>query len=758
MSTIKDVANLAQVSVATVSCCLSGAKNVKPSTKQKVMDAIEELKYVPNYSARNLKNMCSREIGIVLTDIDDSFHADIFKGISAFFQSKNYNINVAFSNNSPLIECEKIDEFKSKNISGLVIISCQPNETAFFESRLKNYNIPVIFLQRKPADFNCNFISFNNQETVYYITKSLIHSAYHKIALLSGQTYFSCEEESISGYKKALEEFSLPIDPHLQQVTNMSKEDAFKVSINILKSQRPQAIITTSVSIAKGALQAANVLGITVPDSMQIITLSEEDWNQSGNLQGVVHTSCSAFTMGTIAAKLLLDNILSPLSFEHQTIIMKDGILHSPLTFQPPASESSAFSNTKDSMPTLNILMAELATSHSLQAISQHFTNLYGIRLNIDIIPQNEMLDRILQDMNVSTYRYDIYMYDIPWLNYLVQSTLICDITEFIESDEFDKSRIFPENLAHCYYRDRCYGVPLVGGSQILFYRKNLFENSVIQKEFKEQYNIPLIPPKNWAQFNIVARFFTQKYSPNSPTEFGTSFTGIINEELAPEILIRLWAYGGSLFDSSNIARVYSPQNIKAFRSLLETMNYVSRDPFQTSIKDAVNDFCNGKTAMILTYSECANSIIKAMTSGTFGQVGYQAIPGKTPMSIGWNFGLNRLSSKKQMAYQFFNWLCQRNISYYMTILDGQSPVIAPYHNNEMLKLYPWLTLTEESLQYCRTRTGPNNKNALVIPQSYIEKILCEAFRSMVTKDISAEDALHSAQREMNLLFASYGY
>ena len=77
MATLKDVAKRAGVSIATVSCCLSGAKNVRVETKLRVMEAIEELGYIPNSAARNLKLRSSKEIGVVLPDINDAFYAEI---------------------------------------------------------------------------------------------------------------------------------------------------------------------------------------------------------------------------------------------------------------------------------------------------------------------------------------------------------------------------------------------------------------------------------------------------------------------------------------------------------------------------------------------------------------------------------------------------------------------------------------------------------------------------------------------------------
>ena len=86
------------------------------------------------------------------------------------------------------------------------------------------------------------------------------------------------------------------------------------------------------------------------------------------------------------------------------------------------------------------------------------------------------------------------------------------------------------------------------GGTQLLFYRKDLFENRELQAEYQKRSLISLRAPRTWKEFNDVAAFFTRKENPASPTEYGASFAGAIDEELAPEILIRLWACGGKLW------------------------------------------------------------------------------------------------------------------------------------------------------------------------------------------------------------------
>lgn len=755
MVTLRDVAKDAGVSIATVSCCLSGARNVKPETRMKIMDSIEKLKYIPNASARNLKTSDTKRIGVVLTDIDNFYHAEIFKGISAELQNRGYHISVAFTNNSPDIECERIDDFISSNVSGLLIITSQPGNQEFFLTRMKHYNIPAVFIERRPRGIDASFAGFDNHKTICFLTEQLLKSGYQNIALISGAQHFSSESDALNGYRAALSSYGLPFLPDMVQMTNMSKEDAFRAMLNHPHLERLDAVIATSEMIAAGILEALAIQGIRVPEEVQLLTLGEESWNRASFVPGMIHTERTAFTLGQKAADLLIKNIKSPVLFEEQNVIFSDEIIHRELHLKPPCT---ARSTAVLSQKPLRILMADMATSHSAKLLSKNFTLLTKIPVEIDFTPQHQMLKEIITDIERSESRYDIYMYDVPWLEYLVQNGSIANLTDFINGGSFQPSALIQESLNNCMYESKYYGVPIVSGSQIMFYRKDLFENRTIQKKFKEKYRISLRPPRTWTEFNGIASFFTRSLNPDSPTEFGTSVAGIINEELAPEILIRLWAYGGKIWDKYNRVCLSTPENAKAVQSILKTMQFTPSDPFETSISQTVTDFCSGRTAMLVTYTEYASQISSSIRDHIIGRVGYQALPGKSPASVGWILGVSPCTTQPEKAYSFFRWLYQKDISIYMTILDGQSPAAAPYHNHELLKLYPWLEFTGESFSYCHKRTGPYSSRSLIIPRNRIEEILCNAVRDIIRNGTSIEDALAAGQIEMTALFKSYGY
>lgn len=758
MATLKDVAKDAGVSIATVSCCLSGSKPVKPETKSRIMDSIEKLKYIPNRAARDLKSFSTNLIGVVLTDIDNTYHAEIFKGISANLQNQGYHVSVAFSDSQPDIECQKIEEFISQNAAGLIVITCQPQNTDFFRNRIYNYQVPTIFIERNPENLFTNFAGFDNNETAYFLTSSLIEKGYQKIALVCGPEHFSSERDSINGYRDALATGGRPVEQTLICPTNASMEGAFKSVLMNLCTQLPDAVITTSENIAMGTIEALRTFGLKVPGNVTVLTYSEESWNKSSRLPGVVYTSRTAFHLGSRASEILLQNIHSPVLFEPKVLTLSDSAVGGPLPIKDRKELSCPSIQRPSHEKRLRALMVDLATSRSIQLLSDDFTRRTGIGIEFDFCPQNQLLKKISETIDSPREAYDIHMYDIPWLNYMVQNTFVSDITDFVTSDAFHRENIFSENMDNCRYEGKYYGIPLIGGSQIMFYRKDLFETREIAKAFKNRYKISLRPPRTWTEFNGTAQFFTRSCNPASPTEYGTSLAGITDEELAPEILIRLWAYGGVLWDNYNRPCLDTAENAKAFESILSTLQYVGSPVFQTSINKTVDDFTSGKTAMLITYTEYAAQISQTLHSNVIGRVGYEILPGKCPASVGWNMGLNPFSPNSEMAFQYFNWMTQHDTSFYMTILDGQSPVIAPYHSQELLKLYPWLAITEKSFSFTKKRNGPYKHNTLIIPQNKIEAVLCNTLRQIVLGGASIADALKDNQEKMKALFQSYGY
>ena len=300
MATIKEVANLASVSVATVSCALSGKKTVSHKARVKIMAAIEKLGYIPNESARKLKLHTSKDIGILLSSMDDPYQSEILKGIIPVIQTNNYSINISFSNNQPKFEMEILNSFISRNYAGIILSSCM-TDTLYFQ-KLLSRKIPLVFIGNRPKNLDVNFAGITNKKTIDFLADSLAEAGYtDRIALFCGNPDFSGESECAEAFRKAFNCREIFI-----YYTNMTKEDSFRIALSTLEATQPNAIITTSENIAHGILEGLKVLDLPVP---LIITFAEETWIETKYFASALHTSRPAFKLGASAASLLLQNI-----------------------------------------------------------------------------------------------------------------------------------------------------------------------------------------------------------------------------------------------------------------------------------------------------------------------------------------------------------------------------------------------------------------------------------------------------------------
>ena len=326
MVTLKEVAERAGVSIATVSYCINGTKSVSAATRGKVMKAIEELNYVPNAAARSLKSESAMEIGVVFPNIDDYYRSEILKGIVDQSEGMNYSVTVAFSYNSPKMERKIINDFVGKNVKGLIIDTCQSENTEYFRKNLLERHISNVFIEHCPEGLNVNFLAFDNYKSYYYLTEKLLKRGYRRIAIMTVPWSLSPAYSAEKGYRDAYRDRGLDCDERMIIYTDTSKEGAFREAMQRLIKEPPQALITASEAILKGALEAFRVCGIRVPEDVCMLTLGEETWNSSNTYPGVLHTSRSAYAMGVQCTELLLKDMEAPALFQKEFHLLDDNL------------------------------------------------------------------------------------------------------------------------------------------------------------------------------------------------------------------------------------------------------------------------------------------------------------------------------------------------------------------------------------------------------------------------------------------------
>jgi LacI family transcriptional regulator len=208
--TIREVAEYAQVSTATVSRVLNGDPRVIDFTRAKVLDAIEKLNYKVNSVARSLKTNKTKTIGIMAPDLAGDFFMYIAESMDKELANHGYSLVVCVSHDSPEEEAKRLRHLAERLVDGIVVIPATSTGAHF--GFLKELNIPFVFVDRTVSDVQADSVLVENEGGSFEATKALINDGYRRIGYVGGLQDISIFRERFQGYKRAMESSNLPVE------------------------------------------------------------------------------------------------------------------------------------------------------------------------------------------------------------------------------------------------------------------------------------------------------------------------------------------------------------------------------------------------------------------------------------------------------------------------------------------------------------------------------------------------------------------
>lgn len=751
MATIKDVAEMAGVSIATVSNYLNNTKPVSKSASAKIQHAVEALHYSQNLSAKSLKSHAYTDVGVMLPNFNDSYYVQIFQGIETAFQNSNYFINLAFTYDIPELEDNIARNFLKKQVCGLILASCRPDEWKFYYDNFTAKGKPVVMLDRMINSLDANYISFDNRAGIFQMTKGLLERGYENLCLFAGPAGFTCEEQCRRGFAEAHSEIQRWLGKNAIIQTELNKEDAFRNTIRLLKEDTPDAIVASSEAVATGITEGLRLLGYSAED-IPVLSLGEDHWNRHTQSPALFSSTRLAIKMGDSASRLLMQQISSPM---HET----DKIILSDISSDIYSELMEVLPEHKKKRPkppaknTLEILMLDSPVVHTFRGLLKNFEDQSGIATNVTLLPHHKLFDEIMRIYSdPDANQYDVLLFDIPWLSTLASRGILEDLSEPLSS--IDKSTFFDGCLRHfSEFRRGYYGVPFLYAPQMFYYRKDLFDDSSIRSAFEKEYGTSLRPPITLKEFNAIAEFFSHK---TDAIDYGVSVAAAYDECLAPELYMRLQAYGSDLFDKDGAVTFDNPQTLKAYINFKRVLRCAKPDYLQANDVSIVSDFLRGDTAMLITYPAFLTDVFDLRKSSLIGSIGYSLIPGRAPLLGGWSLGVNSRSGQKDAAFDFIKWTCGKQMSNYFALLGRQTAVTSTYTNDELVKLYPWLPLYYKAYEYTRPTVMPEMPSGDIVSASEVDRIVCKHAYTLIDGKIDIQTAISSTHKELQELINSY--
>ena len=270
--TIKDVARHAKVSVATVSRAINAPEKVKPETRIRVVESCQELGYFPNLSAKRLKLGRTHSIMAVLPFLTLPSIVERLRGVQQALAPSDYDL-IPFSVESPDEREEYLESLSNRSRADGVLIISLPitNEQV---QRFMRINMPVVLI-----DSNHPSLTRINVDDVYggkLATDHLIDLGHRQIGFISDYLdnpfHFSSMARRFEGYKEALAEHDIRLNPLYQKQGPHGRQQAKQMALELLSlPDPPTAVFAASDTQAIGVLDAAKKLGLAVPDELSVI-------------------------------------------------------------------------------------------------------------------------------------------------------------------------------------------------------------------------------------------------------------------------------------------------------------------------------------------------------------------------------------------------------------------------------------------------------------------------------------------------------
>ncbi len=318
--TIRNIAEAAHVSVATVSRALNNSPAVTDKTRERVFTVANKLGYVPNSVAKSLKTNHTQTIGFMVSDITNSDYISIARIVEDIVRPRGYNLILCSTGNRREQELDYLKMLFSKSIDGLIL-----NTTGFNNSYILKMNekLPIVLLNRSISSpkFHGDFVSTNSYLGSYLLTQHLLALGHRRIFVVRGPLHLNNSVERFLGFADAMEQAGCPVGVNYPYVYcgEYTRENGINAVIKALSMDPlPTAIISHSNMPMLGILEELHRREVGAPK----LSLASYDDIPSLNLMKIQPTIAhfDTIALGRQVARSILEHIQNP-QIEHREYI-----------------------------------------------------------------------------------------------------------------------------------------------------------------------------------------------------------------------------------------------------------------------------------------------------------------------------------------------------------------------------------------------------------------------------------------------------
>ncbi|MCL6442140.1 MAG: LacI family transcriptional regulator [Alicyclobacillus sp.] len=268
MTTIKDVAKAARVAVSTASLALRNDPRVKESTRRRVLEAANRLKYTPHGIARDLKVRRTGMACLLIRDLGGPFYSELTRGVQSAMYEHGYETIVSGTMSGKRGFASRM--LMERRVDGVIVLSPDVDDETI--RRVASEHLPIVLLDRDLSAPHVYAVRADNLQGGYMATRHLLDLGYRDIVYLGGARESADNLSRYEGFVRAMTEFGLDVNHRNQYSGNFTEEGGYMAALMMHASgPLPEAVFAANDEMAIGVLRAFGELGIRVPQDVALV-------------------------------------------------------------------------------------------------------------------------------------------------------------------------------------------------------------------------------------------------------------------------------------------------------------------------------------------------------------------------------------------------------------------------------------------------------------------------------------------------------
>jgi LacI family transcriptional regulator len=326
-ASMREVAELADVAISSVSRVLSEHPDVSSEMRERVLAAVAELEYEPDFLAQSLRRGATLSVGYVVGDISNPLIATITSGAESVLRSAGYSMLLMNSEGDPTLDAAHIRFFQARRVDGMILSLASERRPETLDV-LGQVDVPMIMIDRDvPADLGASMVRNDQRAGMRAAVGHLLDLGHRRVALITGALDLWPVRERIAGMAEAVTSRGIT-DETMSLVGSLSAEHGERSTEQLLvMDPRPTAIVAGGNQVLAGCVRALVRHGVRVPDDISLVTCDEVDLSEL-HQPPIASVARDTLLLGRTAAELVLERLGGA---EPRTVLL-------PTTFTPRPS------------------------------------------------------------------------------------------------------------------------------------------------------------------------------------------------------------------------------------------------------------------------------------------------------------------------------------------------------------------------------------------------------------------------------------